>query len=184
MEASKQRIDSLPIDKLNGERKTHPNLSTSGIDVLILEEINSLVKEEVKVYKTKVKNLDLVDGEIKLLQGKEDENSKNRLKELEREKNQKESELKELNDFVNNGDVTKRVVEKIRNKETVNPQNAVKDNLQLVGYTTREPIVVSKDTVTTFIQNLIEKKISNFELRKNFFTKNLNAFDITKKQQA
>jgi hypothetical protein len=157
-------------------RKTHPSLPTTGIDLIVLKTIDDLVKEEVRKYNTQIKSINSDQKELNGLKEKNDETSLNRKKELEENIEKKNSDVKEYEESVEKGIVAREIIISLKNTEVKNPENAIKDNLQLTGYNGKDLNVVTPRTAETYVQKMLNSKFRNNEIRNKFSKKNLNYF--------
>lgn len=177
MESTRTRIE---LEQMAQARKTHPDFTTTGIDVLVLKKIDDIVTKEVKTYNEKNKTIIKSKLEIEKLKGKEDDESLNKVKELESIIDTNKSEIEKVKEDVKVGKKTEDIIKSLRELQVANPDNAIRDNLQLVGYTGKELNKTTKDTAVNYIQSLIDVKFRNNDIRNNYSKYNKNIFDIKK----
>lgn len=158
-------------------RRTHPSLSTTGIDLIVLKTIDDLAKEEVKKYNSQIKSINSDQKELKGLDGKEDETSLNRKNELRNDIEKKTSDVKKYEERVQEGIVTREIIMSLNNAEVKNPENAIRDNLQLAGYKGKELNVVTPGTAETYVQKMLNSKFRNNDIRNTYSKRNLNYFN-------
>jgi len=158
-------------------RKTHPSLSTTGIDLIVLKTIDDLTKEEVRKYNSQIKSIISYQKELNGLKEKNDETSLNRKKELEENIERKNSDVKEYEESLEGGVVTREIIMSLNNAEVKNPENAIRDNLQLEGYVGKDLNKVTPQTAETYVQKMLNSKFRNNEIRNTYSKRNLNYFD-------
>jgi hypothetical protein len=161
-------------------RRTHPSLTTTGIDLIVLKTIDDLTKEEVRKYNSQIKSINSDQKELKGLDGKEDETSLNRKKELEENIERKNSDVKKYEERVQEGIVTREIIMSLNNTEVKNPENAIRDNLQLAGYKGKELNVVTPRTAENYVQKMLNSKFRNNDIRNTYSKRNLNYFNTLK----
>ena len=158
-------------------RKTHPSLSTTGIDLIVLKTIDDLTKEEVRKYNLQIKSINSDQKELNGLKEKNDETSLNRKEELEENIERKNSDVKKYEESLEGGIVAKEIIISLNNVDVKNPENAIRDNLQLVGYAGKELNVVTPLTVENYVQKMLNSKFRNNEIRNTYSKRNLNYFN-------
>ena len=158
-------------------RKTHPSLSTTGIDLIVLKTIDDLTKEEVRKYNSQIKSIISYQKELNGLKEKNDETSLNRKKELEENIERKNSDVKEYEESLEGGVVTREIIMSLNNAEVKNPENAIRDNLQLEGYVGKDLNKVTPQTAETYVQKMLNSKFRNNEIRNTYSKRNLNYFN-------
>jgi hypothetical protein len=178
MESTRTNIKDITDAEL--ARKTHPSLSTTGIDLIVLKTIDDLTSEEVRKYNSKIKSINSDQKELNSLKKKEDETSLNRKKELEENIERKNSDVKKYEEILEGGIVAREIIISLKNSEVKNPENAIRDNLQLASYAGKELNVVTPITAETYVQKMLNSKFRNNEIRNKFSKKNLNYFDSLK----
>jgi hypothetical protein len=157
-------------------RKTHPSLPTTGIDLIVLKTLDDLVKEEVRKYNTQIKSINSDQKELNGLKEKNDETSLNRKKELEENIEKKNSDVKKYEESLEGGKVTREIIESLKNTEVKNPENAIRDNLQLEGYVGKDLNKVTPISAEIYVQKLLNSKFRNNEIRNTYSKRNLNYF--------
>jgi hypothetical protein len=175
------RTNIKDITETRLARKTHPNLSTTGIDLIVLKTIDDLAKEEVRKYNSQIKSINLDQKELKDLDGKEDETSLNRKKELEENIEKKNTDIKIYKENLDGGKVTKEIIASLKNTEVKNPENAIRDNLQLEGYVGKDLNKVTPLSAEIYVQKILNSKFRNNNIRNTYSKRNLNYFDSLKK---
>jgi hypothetical protein len=65
----------------------------------------------------------------------------------------------------------------LNNAEVKNPENAIRDNLQLAGYKGKELNVVTPGTAETYVQKMLNSKFRNNDIRNTYSKRNLNYFN-------
>jgi len=178
MTTTRTNIKNITDEQL--ARRTHPSLSTTGIDLIVLKTIDDLAKEEVRKYNSQIKSINSYQKELNGLKEKNDETSLNRKKELEENIERKNSDVKEYEESLKGGKVTIEIIASLKNTEVKNPKNAIRDNLQLEGYVGKELNVVTPRTAEIHVQKMLNSKFRNNEIRNKFSKKNLNYFDSLK----
>jgi hypothetical protein len=158
-------------------RRTHPSLSTTGIDSIVLKTIDDLTKEEVRKYNSQIKSINSYQKELNGLKEKNDETSLNRKKELEENIERKNSDVKEYEENLEGGKVTREIIMSLNNAEVKNPENAIRDNLQLAGYAGKELNVVTPRAAEIYVQKMLNSKFRNNEIRNTYSKRNLNYFN-------
>jgi len=158
-------------------RKTHPSLSTTGIDLIVFKTIDDLTKEEVRKYNSQIKSIISYQKELNGLKEKNDETSLNRKKELEENIERKNSDVKEYEESLEGGVVTREIIMSLNNAEVKNPENAIRDNLQLEGYVGKDLNKVTPQTAETYVQKMLNSKFRNNEIRNTYSKRNLNYFN-------
>jgi G3E family GTPase len=158
-------------------RKTHPSLSTTGIDLIVLKKIDDMASEEVKKYNTNIKSINSDQKELDSLKEKNDEESEIKKEELINKIKEKEMGAKKYISDLEGGIIASTIVESIRNVEVRNPENAVRDNLQLVGYVGKELNKVTAQGAMRHTQSLLNLKFRNNDIRNEYSKRNLNYFD-------
>ena len=158
-------------------RKTHPSLSTTGIDLIVLKKIDDMASEEVKKYNTNIKSINSDQKELDSLKEKNDEESEIKKEELINKIKEKEMGAKKYISDLEEGIIASTIVESIRNVEVRNPENAVRDNLQLVGYVGKELNKVTAQGAMRHTQSLLNLKFRNNDIRNEYSKRNLNYFD-------
>jgi hypothetical protein len=161
-------------------RRTHPSLSTTGIDLIVLKTIDDMASEEVRKYNSKIKSINSDQKELDSLKEKDDEVSNKRKEELRNNIQEKTSDVKDYQGSVESGIIAREIMDSIKNLEVRNPENAIRDNLQLVGYVGKELNVVTAQSATNHTQNLLYLKFRNNDIRNEFSKRNLNYFDKLK----
>jgi hypothetical protein len=161
-------------------RRTHPSLSTTGIDLIVLKTIDDLAKEEVRKYNSQIKSINSYQKELNGLKEKNDETSLNRKKELEENIERKNSDVKEYEESLKGGKVTIEIIASLKNTEVKNPENVIKDNLQLTGYNGKDLNKVTPRTAEIHVQKMLNSKFRNNEIRNKFSKRNLNYFNSLK----
>lgn len=168
------------LEEMAQARRTHPGVTTTGIDILVLKKIDDMVTNEVKIYNEKNKNIKKITVEIEKLKGNDDEVSLNKIKELEGTRDLNKNEVASIESKIKTGEKTDEIITFLKNLEVANPSNAIRENLQLVGYTGKELNNTTKDTAVNYIQSLIDVKFKNNNIRNNYAKYNKNIFDIKK----
>jgi len=158
-------------------RKTHPSLTTTGIDLIVLKTIDDLVKEEVRKYNTQIKSINSDQKELNGLKEKNDETSLNRKKELEENIEKKNSDVKNYEESLKGGKVTREIIASLKNTEVKNPENAIRDNLQLEGYVGKDLNKVTPRAAEIYVQKMLNSKFRNNDIRNTYSKRNLNYFD-------
>jgi hypothetical protein len=158
-------------------RRTHPSLTTTGIDLIVLKTIDDLAKEEVKKYNSQIKSINSDQKELKGLDGKEDETSLNRKNELRNDIEKKTSDVKKYEERVQEGIVTREIIMSLNNAEVKNPENAIRDNLQLEGYVGKDLNKVTPISAETYVQKMLNSKFRNNDIRNTYSKRNLNYFN-------
>jgi hypothetical protein len=158
-------------------RKTHPSLSTTGIDLIVLKKIDDMASKEVKKYNTNIKSINSDQKELDSLKEKNDEESEIKKEELINKIKEKEMGAKKYISDLEGGIIASTIVESIRNVEVRNPENAVRDNLQLVGYVGKELNKVTAQGAMRHTQSLLNLKFRNNDIRNEYSKRNLNYFD-------
>jgi hypothetical protein len=158
-------------------RKTHPSLSTTGIDLIVLKTIDDLTKEEVRKYNLQIKSINSDQKELNGLKEKNDETSLNRKKELKENIERKNSDVKKYEESLKGGGVTKEIIMSLNNVDVKNPENVIKDNLQLTGYNGKDLNKVTPSTAETYVQKMLNSKFRNNEIRNTYSKRNLNYFN-------
>ena len=158
-------------------RKTHPSLSTTGIDLIVLKTIDDLAKEEVRKYNSQIKSINSYQKELNGLKEKNDETSLNRKDVLRNDIEKKTSDITKYEESLEGGVVTREIIMSLNNAEVKNPENAIRDNLQLEGYVGKELNVVTPRTAETYVQKMLNSKFRNNEIRNTYSKRNLNYFD-------
>ena len=158
-------------------RKTHPSLSTTGIDLIVLKTIDDLTKEEVRKYNLQIKSINSDQKELNGLKEKNDETSLNRKKELKENIERKNSDVKKYEESLKGGGVTKEIIMSLNNVDVKNPENVIKDNLQLTGYNGKDLNEVTPRTAETYVQKMLNSKFRNNEIRNTYSKRNLNYFN-------
>lgn len=161
-------------------RKTHPSLSTTGIDLIVLKTIDDLTKEEVRKYNLQIKSINSDQKELNGLKEKNDETSLNRKKELEENIERKNSDVKKYEESLEGGIVAKEIIMSLNNVDVKNPENVIKDNLQLTGYNGKDLNKVTPRTAETYVQKMLNSKFRNNDIRNTYSKRNLNYFDSLK----
>lgn len=161
-------------------RKTHPSLSTTGIDLIVLKTIDDLAKEEVRKYNLQIKSINSDQKELNGLKEKNDETSLNRKKELEENIERKNSDVKKYEESLEGGIVAKEIIMSLNNVDVKNPENVIKDNLQLTGYNGKDLNKVTPRTAETYVQKMLNSKFRNNDIRNTYSKRNLNYFDSLK----
>lgn len=174
------RTNLKDITEAELARRTHPSLSTTGIDLIVLKTIDDLTKEEVRKYNSQIKSINLDQKELKGLDGKEDETSLNRKKELEQNIEKKNNDIKKYEESLESGVVTREIISSLKNAEVKNPENAIRDNLQLEGYVGKDLNKVTPQTAEIYVQKILNSKFRNNDIRNTYSKKNLNYFDSLK----
>jgi hypothetical protein len=161
-------------------RRTHPSLTTTGIDLIVLKTIDDLTKEEVRKYNLQIKSINSDQKELNGLKEKNDETRLNRKKELEENIEKKNSDVKKYEESLEGGVVTREIIMSLNNVDVKNPENAIKNNLQLTGYNGKDLNKVTPRTAEIHVQKMLNSKFRNNEIRNKFSKKNLNYFDSLK----
>jgi hypothetical protein len=158
-------------------RRTHPSLSTTGIDLIVLKTIDDLTKEEVRKYNSQIKSINSDQKELKGLDGKEDETSLNRKEVLRNDIEKKTSDITKYVESLEGGVVTREIIMSLNNAEVKNPENAIRDNLQLAGYAGKELNVVTPRAAEIYVQKMLNSKFRNNEIRNTYSKRNINYFN-------
>jgi|694.fasta_scaffold99621_2 hypothetical protein len=158
-------------------RRTHPSLSTTGIDLIVLKTIDDLAKEEVRKYNSQIKSINSDQKELKGLDGKEDETSLNRKDVLRNDIEKKTSDLTKYEESLEGGVVTREIIMSLKNTEVKNPENAIRDNLQLEGYIGKDLNKVTPISAEIYVQKLLNSKFRNNEIKNTYSKRNLNYFN-------
>ena len=161
-------------------RKTHPSLSTTGIDLIVLKTIDDLASKEVREYNSKIKSINSDQKELNSLKEKDDELSNRKKEELRNNIQEKTSDVKKYQGDVESGITARKIMDSIKNLEVRNPENVIRENLQLVGYLGKELNKVTAESAITHTQNLLYLKFKNNDIRNEISKKNLNYFDTLK----
>jgi hypothetical protein len=161
-------------------RRTHPSLTTTGIDLIVLKTIDDLVKEEVRKYNTQIKSINSDQKELNGLKEKNDETSLNRKKELEENIEKKNSDVKNYEESLKGGKVTREIIASLKNTEVKNPENAIRDNLQLEGYVGKDLNKVTPISAEIYVQKILNSKFRNNDIRNTYSKRNLNYFEALK----
>jgi hypothetical protein len=161
-------------------RRTHPSLVTTGIDLIVLKTIDDLTTEEVRNYNLKIKSINSDQKELRSLEGMDDQTSLDKKKELEENVKKKNTEVDEYFKKLENGEISLKIVESIKNTQSINPENAIRENLQLVGYVGRDINKVTDQSAVRHTQNLLDLKFTNNEVKNVYAKRNLNYFDTLK----
>jgi len=161
-------------------RRTHPSLTTTGIDLIVLKTIDDLVKEEVRKYNTQIKSINSDQKELNGLKEKNDETSLNRKKELEENIEKKNSDVKNYEESLKGGKVTREIIASLKNTEVKNPENAIRDNLQLEGYVGKDLNKVTPISAEIYVQKILNSKFRNNDIRNTYSKRNLNYFETLK----
>ena len=161
-------------------RRTHPSLSTTGIDLIVLKTIDDLAKEEVRKYNSQIKSINSYQKELNGLKEKNDETSLNRKKELEENIEKKNSDVKKYEESLEGGKVTREIIASLKNTEVKNPENAIRDNLQLEGYVGKDLNKVTPISAEIYVQKILNSKFRNNDIRNTYSKRNLNYFDTLK----
>lgn len=161
-------------------RRTHPSLSTTGIDLIVLKTIDDLAKEEVRKYNSQIKSINSYQKELKGLDGKEDETSLNRKNVLRNDIEKKTSDITTYEESLESGVVTREIIMSLNNAEVKNPENVIKDNLQLTGYNGKDLNKVTPRIAETYVQKTLNSKFRNNDIRNTYSKRNLNYFDSLK----
>ena len=175
-----ERTNIKDITDAQLARRTHPSLSTTGIDLIVLKKIDDLASEEVRKYNLKIKSINLTQKELKDLDGKEDEVSNRKKEELRNDIEKKTSDVKKYQESVKGGIVAREIIISLKNSEVKNPENAIRDNLQLASYAGKELNVVTPITAETYVQKMLNSKFRNNDIRNTYSKRNLNYFDSLK----
>lgn len=157
--------------------RTHPSLSTTGIDLIVLKTIDDLAKEEVRKYNSQIKSINSYQKELKGLDGKEDETSLNRKNVLKNDIKKKTSEITTYEKSLESGVVTREIIMSLNKAKVKNPENVIKDNLQLKGYNGKDLNKVTPRTAETYVQKMLNSKFRNNEIRNTYSKRNLNYFN-------
>jgi hypothetical protein len=169
----------IRLDEMKETRRTHPTFAFRGVDELVIIEIDELINKELKSYNNINKKLNKDRKEFNSLIGKEDEISKKRSEELQ---NIIESGYKKIDEFeteIKRGDIATKIIDQIRTREVKNPDNQVRENLQLVSYDGKELNKVDANKANNFVQMIIEKKFKSNKIRNEFSMKNKSFFGKT-----
>jgi G3E family GTPase len=158
-------------------RRTHPSLSTTGIDLIVLKTIDDLTSEEVRKYNSKIKSINSDQKELNSLKEKDDDVSNRKKEELNQKIKESERVIKKQQSDLEEGRITSTIVESIRNMEVRNPENAIRDNLQLAGYAGKELNKVTAQSSMRHTQSLLDLKFRNNDIRNEYSKRNLNYFD-------
>lgn len=177
---STRAITRIELEQMNRVRRTHPSVTTTGVDILVLKKIDDMVTNEIKIYNKKNKNIKKITIEIEKLKGNTDESSLNKIKELEETIDLNKTEVSSIESKIKNGEKADEIINFLKNLEVANPNNAIRENLQLVGYEGKELNKTTKDTAVNYIQSLIDVKFRNNDIRNNYSKYNKNVFDIKK----
>ena len=112
---------------------------------------------------------------------KDDESSNRKKEELRNDIEKKTSDVKKYEESLEGGIVAKEIIISLNNSEVKNPENAIRDNLQLVGYAGKELNVVTPRAAETYVQKMLNSKFRNNDIRNTYSKRNLNYFNnITK----
>jgi hypothetical protein len=152
-------------------------LSTTGIDLIVLKTIDDLAKEEVRKYNSQIKSINSDQKELKGLDGKEDETSLNRKDVLRNDIEKKTSDLTKYEESLEGGVVTREIIMSLKNTEVKNPENAIRDNLQLEGYIGKDLNKVTPISAEIYVQKLLNSKFRNNEIKNTYSKRNLNYFN-------
>jgi len=158
-------------------RKTHPSLTTTGIDLIVLKTIDDLTKEEVRKYNTQIKSINSDQKELNGLKEKDDELSNRRKEELRNDIEKKTSDVKKYEESVEKGIVAREIIISLNNSEVKNPENAIRDNLQLEGYVGKDLNKVTPISAEIYVQKILNSKFRNNDIRNTYSKRNLNYFD-------
>jgi len=161
-------------------RKTHPRLTTTGIDLIILKTIDDLVTEEVRKYNSKIKSINSDQKELNGLKEKNDEESEIKKNELTDSIKKKTEDNKKYQEEIESGNATRKIMESIKNTEVINPENAIRENLQLVGYNGKDVDKVTPHSAEIHIQKILKSKFLHNDIRNEYSKRNLNYFDSLK----
>jgi hypothetical protein len=131
----------------------------------------------VKKYNTNIKSINSDQKELDSLKEKNDEESEIKKEELINKIKEKEMGAKKYISDLEGGIIASTIVESIRNVEVRNPENAVRDNLQLVGYVGKELNKVTAQGAMRHTQSLLNLKFRNNDIRNEYSKRNLNYFD-------
>lgn len=175
-----ERTNIKDITDAQLARRTHPSLSTTGIDLIVLKTIDDLASKEVREYNSKIKSINSDQKELNSLKEKDDELSNRRKEELRNDIEKKTSDVKKYEEGVEGGIVAKEIIMSLNNSEVKNPENAIRDNLQLVSYAGKELNVVTPLTAETYVQKMLNSKFRNNDIRNTYSKRNLNYFDSLK----
>lgn len=176
----KTRTDIKNITEGQLSRKTHPSLSTTGIDLIVLKTMDDLASEEVRKYNSKIKSINSDQKELDGLKENDDEASNRRKEELRNDIEKKTSDVKKYQKSVGSGIIAREIMDSIKNLEVRNPENAIRDNLQLVGYVGKELNVVTPRDAENYVQKMLNSKFRNNDIRNTYSKRNLNYFNTLK----
>lgn len=158
-------------------RRTHPSLSTTGIDLIVLKTIDDMSSEEVRKYNSKIKSTNSYQKELNSLKDNDDEISNAKKEELRKKIEENKDWAKKYKSEIDEGKIASNIVESIKSSEVKNPANVIRENLQLVGYVGKELNRVTSESVIIQTQNLLDLKFRNNDIRNEFSKKNINYFD-------
>lgn len=178
MTTTRTNIKDITDDQL--ARRTHPTLSTTGIDLIILKTIDDLASEEVRKYNTNIKSINSYQKELNSLKEKDDELSYSRKNELRNDIEKKTSDVKKYEESLEGGVVAREIIILLNNAEVKNPENAIRDNLQLAGYAGKELNVVTPRDAENYVQKMLNSKFRNNDIRNTYSKRNLNYFNTLK----
>lgn len=170
--------ESMRLDRLPDARKTHPNLASTGIDIIVLKKISDMISKNVKNFNDIIKNTNSLKKQINDLKIKNDPANDKIIEDLTKDLEQKNNDIKDYDKKISGGDIAKEVITSIRNTDVRNPENAIRENLQLVGYEGKELNIVTKDSAYNYVQMLVIKKFKHNSIREEFSKKNVNFFDV------
>ena len=184
MTTTRTRTNIKNITDAQLARKTHPSLSTTGIDLIVLKTIDNMVSEEVRKYNTNIKSINSDQKELDSLKEKNDELSNKKKEELRNDIEKKTSDVKKYEERVKGGIVAREIIISLKNSEVKNPENAIRDNLQLAGYAGKELNVVTPRAAETYVQKMLDSKFRNNDIRNTYSKRNLNYFDSLRNDSA
>lgn len=159
------------LEEMKTARKTHPDKLTSGIDELVLIQIDEIINKEIKNYNIKNKEILNHKKELSVLSNKEDEISKKQIEEIKKSIELKHKEVLEQEKSIKSGDTSKKIIDQLRTIEVKNPENQIRENLQLAGYKGSELDKITPMQANTIIQKMIEKKFKSNKIRNKFLKK-------------
>lgn len=173
-------VTKIRLEQMAQAKKTHPNMTTTGVDITVLKKIDEEANKKVKDYNNLNKSITSSIKEINTLKNNYDSESKKTIEELQKVVEEKNSEIKLYKEKLDGGDIAKEVIYSIRNVEVSISDNELKENLQLQGYIGKEVNKVTKESAYNYVQQLLINKFKNNEIRNNIVKKNINYFDTLK----
>jgi hypothetical protein len=171
------------IIELKTVKKTQPSTSTSGIDEVVLNEINFLINNQVREYKLIINEINSLNKELYGLIGKEDEESLNRIAEIE----------VLLEDLINNKNrIENTVVSKQMGTEIIqtilsessrslNESNVLGKTLHFSGFKNEPSSKIvpenREENVNIYVQKMVDSNFNMFNYKHLYALKNINPFD-------